>query len=68
MIKDGVNGTLVDFLDVKAWSAKLTEALARPDRFTLLREAARATALKRYDQRYLLPKMIDFVERHGPRA
>lgn len=68
VIKDGVNGSLVDFLDVKAWSAKLTEALARPDRFTLLREAARATALKRYDQRYLLPKMIDFVERHGPRA
>ena len=68
VIKDGVNGSLVDFLDVEAWSAKLIHALAHPDRFTLIRQAARETALKRYDQRYLLPKMIDFVERHGPRG
>ena len=67
VIKDGVNGSLVDFLDVEAWSAKLTEALARPERFSLIRQAARETALKRYDQKYLLPKMIDFVERHAPR-
>jgi glycosyltransferase involved in cell wall biosynthesis len=68
VIKDGVNGSLVDFLDVEGWSAKLTEALARPEKFMLIRQAARETALKRYDQKYLLPRMIDFVERHGPKG
>ncbi len=66
VIKDCVNGSLVDFLDVEGWSAKLIDALAKPDKYMLIRQAARETALKRYDQRYLLPKMIDFVERHGP--
>ncbi len=68
VIKDGVNGSLVDFLDVQGWSAKLTQALAHPENFSLLRQAARQTALKRYDQRHLLPKLIAFVERHGPSA
>jgi glycosyltransferase involved in cell wall biosynthesis len=68
VIKDGVNGSLVDFLDVEGWSAKLIDALANPQKFTLIRQAARETALKRYDQRHLLPKMIDFVERHGPKG
>ena len=68
VIKDGVNGSLVDFLDVEGWSAKLTEALAQPEKFSLIRQTARETALKRYDQKHLLPKMIDFVERHGPKG
>ncbi len=68
VIKDGVNGSLVDFLDVEGWSAKLTEALAKPEKFMLIRQAARETALKRYDQKHLLPKMIDFVERHDPKG
>jgi glycosyltransferase involved in cell wall biosynthesis len=68
VIKDGVNGSLVDFLDVEGWSAKLIDALAKPENYMLIRQAARETALKRYDQRYLLPKMIDFVERHGPKV
>ena len=68
VITDGFNGTLVDFLDVAGWSAKLTEALAEPAKFMALRRAARQTALDRYDQRILLPKMIGFVEGHGPAA
>lgn len=68
VLVDGVNGSLVGFFDVAGWSAKLTEALAHPDQFLPLRAAARQTALDRYDQRILLPKMIDFVERHGPKA
>lgn len=68
VIKDGVTGSLVDFFDVDGWSAKLIEALAKPEKFTLIRQAARETALKRYDQKHLLPKMIDFVERHGPKG
>jgi glycosyltransferase involved in cell wall biosynthesis len=68
VLVDGVNGSLVGFFDVPGWSTKLTEALAEPDKFMPLRQAARQTALDRYDQRILLPKMIDFVERHGPKT
>ncbi|MEO6298894.1 MAG: glycosyltransferase [Paracoccaceae bacterium] len=67
VIQHGVNGTLVDFFDVAGWSDKLIEALAEPAKFMGLRLAARQTALQRYDQRALLPKMIEFVEKHGPR-
>ena len=67
VIENGVNGTLVDFFDIPAWSAALTKALAHPDQFQTLRQAARQTALDRYDQRDLLPKMVSFVERHGPK-
>ena len=67
VIEDGHNGTLVDFLDVPAWSAALTNALANPEKYRTLRQAARQTALDRYDQRILLPKMIAFVERHFPK-
>ncbi|MBC7479650.1 MAG: glycosyltransferase, partial [Pseudorhodobacter sp.] len=68
VITHGVNGTLVDFLDVAGWSAALTDALADPAKYRPLRRAARQTALDRYDQKILLPRMIDFVERHGPRV
>jgi glycosyltransferase involved in cell wall biosynthesis len=67
VITDGVNGTLVDFFDIPRWSASLIEALANPARFQPLRAAARKTALDRYDQTILLPKMVNFVERHGPK-
>ena len=33
VIKDGVTGRLVDFFDVPAWSAALTDALARPEAY-----------------------------------
>ena len=68
VITHGVNGTLVDFFDIAAWSQALIKALAHPEQFQTLRQAARQTALDHYDQRHLLPKMIDFVERHGPKA
>jgi glycosyltransferase involved in cell wall biosynthesis len=67
-ITDGQNGTLVNFFDVAAWSEKLTEALANPTRFQPLRDAARQTALARYDlRRHCLPRMVDFVEGFAPR-
>ena len=66
VIRDGVNGSLVDFFDVKGWSAKLTDALAHPEAYEAIRIAARRTALERYDQRILLPQMIDWVESFGP--
>jgi len=62
-ISDGINGTLVDFFDVGAWSAALTRALAEPDRYAALRLAARKTAIEQYDlRRVCLPRMVKFVE------
>ncbi|WP_151717336.1 glycosyltransferase family 4 protein [Gemmobacter serpentinus] len=67
LIEDGVNGRLVDFFDVPGWSKMLTKALARPDRFTEMRRAARETILQGYDlQTVCLPRMVRWVESFSP--
>jgi glycosyltransferase involved in cell wall biosynthesis len=64
VIRDGVNGRLVDFFDVPGWSAALTDALARPEAHDGLRAAARQTALERYDLRSVcLPRQVDLLTR-----
>ena len=66
VIRDGENGTLVDFFDVPGWSAALIAALADSARFDPLRRAARETAVGQYDQRTVcLPRLVEFVERLG---
>ena len=63
VIRDGVNGLLVDFFDVAAWSDTLIEALAQPERYEAMRAAARQTIVERYDlHRHCLPKLVAFVE------
>jgi glycosyltransferase involved in cell wall biosynthesis len=63
VIRDGVNGTLVDFFDIPGWVERLIEALAHPERFETMRRAARDTAIARYDLTTVcLPKMIAHVE------
>jgi glycosyltransferase involved in cell wall biosynthesis len=67
VLQDGVNGRLVDFFDVPGWQAALIDALANPEEYLALRQAARETILKRYDLKtHCLPRMVQFVERHGP--
>ena len=69
LITDGVNGRLVDFFDIPAWSAALTEALARPERFTPQRRAARQTVLDGFDlQNICMPRLVDFVEAFAPKV
>ena len=64
VITDGVNGRLVDFFDVPAWSAALTDALARPEAHQALRDAARTMVRQRYDLRSVcLPKQIELLTR-----
>jgi glycosyltransferase involved in cell wall biosynthesis len=64
MIKDGVTGRLVDFFDVTAWSDRLTEVLANPDRQHPLRDAARHLVRERYDLRSVcLPKQVALLTR-----
>lgn len=63
VISDGVNGRLVDFFDIAAWSAALTKALADPAATLPLRKAARDGVIARYDLASIcLPRLIDFVE------
>jgi glycosyltransferase involved in cell wall biosynthesis len=64
VIQDGVNGRLVDFFDVKAWSAALTDALARPEAFDGMREAARRMVRDRYDLHSVcLPRQVELLTR-----
>ncbi len=66
VIRDGLNGRLVDFFDVSGWSRALTEGLAEPARFAPLRAAARKTIVERYDLATVcLPKMVALVESFG---
>lgn len=68
-LEHGKTGTLVDFFDVAGWSKALTQALAEPEKFAPLRQAARATAIARYDlQSRCLPQMIAYVERFAPQV
>ena len=67
VIRHGENGLLVDFFDIAGWSRVLTEALAEPARFQGLRDAARRTAVERYDLRSVcLPRMVAHVESFAP--
>lgn len=67
VIRDGVNGRLVDFFDVAGWSAALVAALADPAAAAPLRAAARATVQDRYDlARVCLPRLVALVEGLAP--
>ncbi|MFZ1339501.1 MAG: glycosyltransferase family 4 protein [Paracoccaceae bacterium] len=67
VIRDGLNGRLVDFFDVPAWSRTLTECLADPARFAPLRAAARKTIVERYDLASVcLPRLVALVEGLSP--
>ena len=64
VIRHGVTGCLVDFFDVKGWSAALVDALARPDAYRPLREAARRLVRDRYDLRSVcLPRQVELLTR-----
>ena len=64
VIQDGVNGRLVDFFDVKGWSAALTDALARPEAHDAMRDTARHMVRDRYDLRSVcLPRQVDLLTR-----
>ncbi len=62
-IAHGKNGVLVDFFDVAGLSAAACDALAQPKKFVVLRDAARKTALERYDlAKVCLPRQVKLVE------
>ena len=69
VIKDGVNGRLVDFFDIAGWSNAFIDGLANPEKSLHLRRAARAAAVEQYDLRSIcLPKQVDFLLNAGKKA
>lgn len=66
VLTHGETGLMVDFFDVDGWSRQLSEALAHPERFDAIRQAARDHARAQYDLHSVcLPRMVDFVESFG---
>lgn len=49
IVRHGENGLLVPFFDGAALAERVVEALAEPERFRHLRQAARRTIVERYD-------------------
>ena len=61
-ITHGVNGLLVDFFDVEGLAAQVSEALAHPDRYRAIRQAARQTVVARYDLKSVcLPRQLGLI-------
>ena len=60
VIRDGVNGRLIDFFDVAAWSDALIEGLSHPERNAAMRAAGRRTVVEGYDLSTVsLPKLTN---------
>ncbi len=64
----GETGLLVDFFDVAGWETTLIDALANPEKYAPLRQAARDHVLKTYDIKLCLPRTVEFVESFGPQG
>ncbi len=63
VIRHGENGLLVDFFNPEALAATLVDALARPQEFQHLRQAARRTVQQRYDlQDVTLPAHLALID------
>lgn len=63
MIRQDETGLLVDFFDIPGWSQQITEALAEPERFLPLRQAARRHVIENYDlTRVCLPQQLALVK------
>jgi glycosyltransferase involved in cell wall biosynthesis len=63
VVEDGRNGLLVDFFDTRALAERVAEVLAEPARFKAMREAARHTAVERYDlPTVCLPQQLKLIE------
>lgn len=71
LITDGVNGRLVDCFDRNALVDGVVDALAHPQDYLGMRQAARETIQRDYDlATKRLPRWLSFVERlaHAPRS
>jgi glycosyltransferase involved in cell wall biosynthesis len=66
VVRDGVNGILVDFFDFEGLAQTVARALAEPNRYACLREEARKTVLTRYDLHTVcLPQALKILGARG---
>ncbi|HSN41096.1 MAG TPA: glycosyltransferase family 4 protein [Burkholderiales bacterium] len=64
VIEHGKNGLLVDFFDLDAWADTVSDCLLHPENYSALRDAARQTAVERYDLASVcLPQQMQLVEK-----
>jgi glycosyltransferase involved in cell wall biosynthesis len=64
VIKDGVNGQLVDFFDISTLVGAVEDVLRNPAAYAPMRHAARASAVRDFDLRTVsLPAQMDLMER-----
>jgi len=64
VLKDGVNGLTVDFFQFPDLAKRIEFALDQPQKMKKLRQAARATAVERFDlRRTVLPQWLALFER-----
>ena len=62
VIKDSVNGLLVDFFSPQQVCGRVIEALDNPDKMIKIRAKARETILAKYDLDKLLPQHLQWVK------
>lgn len=63
VIRDGENGLLFDFFDGDALVDRVCEVLDHPHQMSAMREAARQTAIERYDLASVcLPRQLELID------
>jgi glycosyltransferase involved in cell wall biosynthesis len=63
VLRDGENGFAVDFFSPRMLANRIAAALEHPARMQPLRDAARATAVERFDLKsVLLPRWLTLVD------
>lgn len=62
VIRDGVNGLLVDFHDQHALVDRVSRVLDTPHAYTELRQAARRTVLERYELQDCLQRQLRLID------
>jgi glycosyltransferase involved in cell wall biosynthesis len=68
VVRDEVNGALVDFFDVDGLSRRVIDVLAHPEAYRGARTAARETIIQDYDlARVCLPGWLDLIARKDAR-
>ena len=63
VVKDNMNGLLVDFFDSKAIAQKINEVLDHPHHFDKIRTQARRTIVEKFDlRRICLPAQLEYLQ------
>jgi glycosyltransferase involved in cell wall biosynthesis len=65
VLRDGINGILVDFFSPEDIAENIEDALENPDKMNCLRKSARETIVEEYDLAKLLPIHLQWMKETG---